>query len=82
MSVVQPDGTSANEEQIYDLKDSSDRVLPGFSAEVSSVLEKVYNVEDGNPLKYIAELGSRGRSGELTRIKQTLEPGYSLQVRS
>jgi len=72
--VVQPDGTVKNEDRTVNLPDSSDRVLPGFSAEASTILEKVYTVEEGNPLKYIAELGARGRGGELKRIKHTLEP--------
>jgi LPS-assembly protein len=71
---VQPDGTTKNEAKRVLIEKESDRVLPGLSAQVSSVLEKVYDVEDSNPLKFLAELGSAGRQGELKRLKHTLEP--------
>ena len=73
--VTQPDGSVVNEEKLVNLPDSSDRIVPGFTAQASSTLEKVYDVGESNPLKYLAELGTRGRNGELQRVKHTLEPG-------
>jgi len=63
---------STNETQ--QLPGSSNRLLPGFSSQVSTIVEKVYSVSDANPLKLIAELGQQGQQGELVRIKHSLEP--------
>jgi LPS-assembly protein len=57
-----------------ELPSSSNRLLPGASAQIGTVLEQVFPVSSGNPLKFISELGDQGRQGELTRIKHTLEP--------
>lgn len=57
-----------------ELPSSSNRLLPGASAQIGTVLEQVFPVSSGNPLKFISELGTQGRQGELTRIKHTLEP--------
>lgn len=54
--------------------DSSQRLVPGVSYRLSTVVEKVMPVEEGNWIKYIGELGPIGRSQELTRLKHTIEP--------
>lgn len=72
-TVVNP-ATGQQETIIEHLPDSSDRVLPGFTADMGTTLEQVFDVNDINPIKYIAELGQQGRSGELKRIKHTFEP--------
>ena len=59
---------------------NSDRVVPGFNAKMGTVLEKVFDVEKGNPVKDILELGRVGRSQELLRMKHTLEPSLSYLV--
>ena len=53
---------------------SATRVVPGVSYRVSSVLEKVTPVSDGDWIKTLGELGPISRSQEMTRIKQTIEP--------
>jgi len=70
--IVRSPTTQQNTARI--LPSSSNRVLPGFTMNVGSTLDKVYQISDLNPLKYIAELGSQGRQGELVRMKHTLEP--------
>ena len=62
------------------LEENSGRVVPGFSAKIGTVLEKVFDVEKDNPLKGISELGRLGRTQELQRLKHTLEPGIAYRA--
>lgn len=60
---------------IVDTLDStSDRFVPGFGVKAGTAIERVFDVHDGNPLKYLAELGPSARGEELTRVKHTIEP--------
>jgi LPS-assembly protein len=55
-------------------KSTTDRVVPGLSFQIDTVLEKVYPVGRNNLLKNIADLGVLGRTQEVTRVKHTIEP--------
>ncbi len=57
------------------LPDSSNRLLPSLTAKVGTSFEKVFPVEEGNLFKFIGELGSLGRTQQITRMKHTIEPG-------
>ncbi len=74
------DPANPGQTKTIDLKDSSDRVVPGFNAKIGSVLEKVIDLDDDSFIKGIAELGRVGRSQELKRLKHTLEPTVSYRL--
>lgn len=79
-TAVTTDETSADVATVVEpittlLPDSSDRILPQFGTNVGTVFEKVFPVEEGNIFKYIGELGTKGRSQQITRMKHTFEPG-------
>ena len=57
-----------------DLQRTSSRLVPGMSAQIGTVMEKVFDVDEDNPIKMISELGEQGRQGNLVRVKHTLEP--------
>lgn len=59
------------------IADASSRVVPGYSAEVSTAIEKVSPVSDGSLLKKIAELGILGRDNQLVRTRHTIQPVVS-----
>jgi LPS-assembly protein len=61
------------------LPSSSSRFVPGLQGKVSTVLERVYDVEDDSFLKSIVDLGPYSRTERLARVKHTLEP--TLQYR-
>ena len=56
------------------LPSSSDRLVPSTAIKLSTVLEKVFPVSQGNLIKKIADLGRSGRSEQLARLKHTIEP--------
>jgi LPS-assembly protein len=53
---------------------TSNRLVPSLDSRLGTVFEKVIPLEEGNPLKFIGELGKSGRSQELVRVKHTIEP--------
>lgn len=59
------------------LPDSSNRFVPTISSRVGTVFERVYDLEQGNPLKWIGELGAIGKSQSMERVKHTFEPNLS-----
>ena len=56
------------------LKSSSDRVVPSFEYDISTVVERVYEVDADSTFKRLTELGTFGRTKSLTRLKHTIEP--------
>jgi LPS-assembly protein len=56
------------------LDGSSNRVVPSLSGRLNSVVERVYDLDEGNPLRSIGELGRIGRGASLLRAKHTVEP--------
>ena len=61
-------------DSLTEFDSSSNRVVPSLGLNLGTVLEKVYPVGENNLIKRIAELGRRGRSEELLRVKHTFEP--------
>ena len=59
------------------LPSSSDRLVPSFSSKVGTVFERVYDVREGNPIKWIGELGALGKLQSMERVKHTLEPSLN-----
>jgi LPS-assembly protein len=53
---------------------SSTRVVPGIFGGWNTSFERVYDLEKDSFLATLAELGTLGRKGELSRVKHTLEP--------
>lgn len=69
------DGTSTNTFTVANtLPDTSDRLLPGFGGSLSTVVERVFDVSEGNPIKTLADLGPSARKMGLQRIKHTIQP--------
>lgn len=56
------------------LSSNSDRVVPGFSSKVSTVVEKVFNASEDGALRRLGELGTISRTQKLVRFKHTVEP--------
>lgn len=71
------DGTAIETEE--ELPGSSDRVVPGAVGRLSTAVEKVFDVDNENPIKWMAELGGIGREQQLVRLKHTIEPGLKYQ---
>ncbi len=57
-----------------DMKRNTTRFVPGFTYKMSTALERVFNVSDGNIIKTLADLGPQSVSRELVRVKHVLEP--------
>ncbi len=57
-----------------DLDDSISRTLPVFNYQMSSGVERVYDLERGNWFSKVVGLGARNEGSELTRLKHTVEP--------
>ena len=62
-------------EEVKLFEGSSNRVVPGVTSKLGTVVEKVFTPDDDNVVKYLAELGRSGRQNEVTRFKHTFEPG-------
>lgn len=56
-----------------DVSGETTRFVPGFTYKLSSVLERVYQVNEDSWLKKIVDLGPQAVSRELVRTKHTLE---------
>lgn len=56
------------------LKSNSDRLVPGVIATLGSGVERVFQLDEGNILRTIGELGPMGRESALTRVKHSIEP--------
>jgi len=63
----------ANEDRLG-IQDSSDRFVPGLSASLSTVVEKVIDVSEESPLRTLVELGSIGRYERLARVRHSIQP--------
>lgn len=72
-------GTSTNNEPSL-LESSTNRVVPGLNAKMNTVLEKVFELDEGNLLRTIGELGPLGRNQRLARVKHTIEPGLRYKL--
>lgn len=57
-----------------DLEDSIGRTLPVFNYQMTTGVEKVFDVERGNWFSRVVGLGARNQGSELTRLKHTVEP--------
>jgi LPS-assembly protein len=53
---------------------TSNRVVPGISSRVGTVVEKVIQLGDDSLIKKISELGRVGKEYQLRRVKHTIEP--------
>lgn len=73
-SIYNLQDTESLEEDVDPLESNSDRLVPGVSGRVSTVVEKVSEVSEDSWLKNLAELGEIGRKEKLARVKHTLEP--------
>ena len=58
------------------LTSSSNRLVPAFQFRLNTVVEKVFTLDESNPLRVIGELGRIGRGSELLRAKHTIEPTF------
>jgi LPS-assembly protein len=70
----------APDDVVDTLKADSDRFVPELDAKISTVVEKVFDVEQGNILRSIGELGDIGRNYQLSRVKHTIEPGLKYKL--
>lgn len=77
--VSSQDQVDSDGEPVEVLDSSSSRLVPGLTGRLNTVVERVYDLDDGNWLKVLGELGRIGRSSELNRIKHTVEPGLKYQ---
>ena len=59
------------------LPNSSNRFVPSLSSRVGTALEKVYDLEQGDFLKWVGELGALGKSQSLERVKHSIEPAVA-----
>jgi LPS-assembly protein len=57
-----------------DLDDSISRTLPVFNYQMTSGVERVYDLDRGNWFSKVVGLGARNEGSELTRLKHTVEP--------
>ncbi|MBL7661310.1 LPS-assembly protein LptD [bacterium] len=57
-----------------ELKDKTDRVVPLFDTNLSTTVERVYELEPESYFKTLFELGTRGRAQEVKKVKHTLQP--------
>ncbi len=57
---------------------ATDRTVPIFRYSMSSAVERVFDLEPGNSLTYLTQLGSENQDTRLSRLKHTIEPriGY------
>ena len=62
------------DDELFGIEDSSERAVPGFDAEISTIVEKVTDVEEGSFIKNIAELGRIGRDEKLVRMRHSIQP--------
>ncbi len=69
VAVGSPDDSSFTE-----LKSSSDRLVPGLVTTVETAVERVFQLDEGNILRTIGELGPMGRESSLNRVKHSIEP--------
>lgn len=70
----------------YELRDETDpgggpssitddsRVVPRVDYSVSTEIERVFDLDEGNSLSYLTSLGSNNRNTTLKRVKHTIEP--------
>lgn len=56
------------------LEDSISRTLPVFNYQMSTGVERVYDLDRGNWFSKVVGLGVRNEGTELTRLKHTVEP--------
>ena len=62
------------DDELFGIEDSSSRAVPGFGGQISTVVEKIFEVPKDSWIKRIADLGRGGRNEELSRIRHTIQP--------
>lgn len=68
-------GENINSDEVTGtISSSSDRAVPGVSTYLSSTFEKIMEVEEGNPIKYLADLGPSARTEGLQKLKHSIQP--------
>lgn len=78
--VSDDEGQTVEQDQVVStLPSSSDRLLPSFGASVSTVLERVFDVSETNPVKTVSDLGPQARARGLSRLKHSIKPALGFR---
>lgn len=70
----QLDDTENPDDPEMDLRKDTNRFVPSFQVDTSTVLEKVFPVSQDSLIKEITDLGPLSREQQLVRLKHTIQP--------